>query len=322
MSERDMGRLLALIEKNLGAGWVEISDWLRDNADLDEIERRLLNNDIAGVIEEVQQAALRFAAETHQAYVLAGRETADWLRVELETPVIHFDETNDRAVARAKANQLAYETGLADEQREKIQTALVEGRARGDNPRAVARRIRDGLGLTATQEAAVDSYRQALEQSDFTNALGRELRDGRSDRLLVRLRDSGGSLTPKQVDSIVDRYRSNYIDYRATVIARTEGLKALHEGNEELFRQAIDDGHVEADALVREWNHAGHGGDSRPGHVKLDGTRQPFGEPFENPVTGVKLMYPGDASAPLSETIQCRCAISTRHTPVRVNSTR
>jgi hypothetical protein len=307
-----MQKLQALIEKHLGAGWVEVTDWLRSSVDLDELETRLRGGDIAGVIDLVQQAALRFAADTHSQYAYAGRETAAWLRAETDSAAIHFDETNTRVVERARMNQLSYVQGLAQEQREKIQAALLEGAQRGDNPREVARRIRDGLGLTADQEAAVDSYRQALEDGDYTDALGRQLRDGRSDRLLVRLRESGGSLTGPQVDSIVDRYRSNYVDYRATVIARTEGLRTLHEANEELFQQAIDGGHVEADALLREWNHAGHGGDSRPGHVKLDGVQVKFGESWTNPITGITLRYPGDQSAPLSETIQCRCSIGTR----------
>jgi hypothetical protein len=312
VSERDMSKLLALIEAHLGAGWVEISDWLRDQATVDEIEARLLRGDIAGVLEEVEQAALKFAAETHQQYVRAGRETATWLDDQVDDRLIRFDETNPRSVARAERNRLEYVYGLRDEQREKINRVLIDGARTGANPREMARDIRDGLGLTPQQDAAVRSYRSALEAGDFTNALNRELRDARSDRSLLAARRDATALPAEQIDRMVERYRANYIDYRATVIARTEGLRALHEGNEDMFRQAIERGDVEADALVREWNHAGHGPDSRPGHVKLNGTQQKFGEPFVNPITGASLRYPGDPAAGPKETAQCRCALGTR----------
>jgi hypothetical protein len=313
MSERDMSKLLALIEAHLGAGWVEISDWLRDQATVDEIEARLLRGDIAGVIEEVQQAALKFAAEAHHQYVVAGRETASWLDEQVDDRLIRFDETNPRQSRARNATGSSTCTGLRDEQRDEDRNRVLSDGARtGVNPREMARDIRDGLGLTPAQDAAVRSYRSALEAGDFTNALNRELRDARSDRSLVTARREATPLPAEQIDSMVERYRANYIEYRATVIARTEGLRALHEGNEDMFRQAIERGDVEADALVREWNHAGHGPDSRLGHVKLNGTKQPFGEPFVNPITGVSLRYPGDPAAGPGETAQCRCALGTR----------
>jgi hypothetical protein len=312
MSDRDMQRLLAIIESALGAAWIDISEWLRDQATVDEIERRLLTGDIAGVIDEVQQAARKFAAEAHQAYTLAGRETATWLDSKISDRLIHFDETNHRVIARARANQLEYVQGLADEQRIKIQRVLYDGARNGTNPREMARTIRDGLGLTPTQDAAVQSYRAALESGDLTNALGRQLRDGRSDRLLVRLRRDGESLTSAQVDSLVERYRSNFVAHRAETIARTEGLRALHEGNEDLYRQAIERGDIDADSLLREWNHGTEDINSRIGHVKMDGQKRKFGEAFENPITGALLRYPGDPQAGPQETIGCACAVSTR----------
>lgn len=307
MSERDMTRLLALIEAHLGKGWIEITDWLRDQATLDDIEQRLRNNDIAGVIEDVQQAALRFAAETHSQYLLAGRETADWLRAEFETATIHFDEASDLVVARARQNQLQYVRGLGEEQRQKINRVLYEGAVNGTNPREMARDIRDGLGLTPAQDAAVQSYRRALEQGDYTNALGRELSSGHSDRTIAAARARGEALTQGQVDTAVERYRANFVAHRAESIAHLEGMKVLHQGNDDAIRQAIDRGDVEADALEGEWNHAGHGPNSRPGHVAMQDQKRPFGQPFENPVTGIQLLYPHDPNAPISERAGCRC---------------
>lgn len=46
----------------------------------------------------------------------------------------------------------------------------------------------------------------------------------------------------------------------------------------------------------------------RHSHVRLHGSSHHLRTPFRAwPVTGQKMMYPGDKSAPLSETINCRC---------------
>ena len=110
---------------------------------------------------------------------------------------------------------------------------------------------------------------------------------------------------------MVERYRQNMLTYRAQMIARTEGLRAAHAGNEELFRQAVENGDIGADSLTRHWNHAGHGKNSRPGHMHMQVGTVKLGENF---VTGdgIELRFPGDPEAPPEETIACRCAVSTR----------
>lgn len=304
-----MARLIALLERNLGLNWRDVVDWLRSQNELGAIEARLVGGDIAGVLSEVESAALRFAADAHHAFVTAGQTSAEWLDGKVPDKLIRFDQVNTRAVARAKANQLELVQGLVEEQRTTIRGVLVDGLTRGTNPREMARDIRSTIGLTESQASAVQSYRRALESGDYTNALGRELRDGRSDRTLLAARRDSTSLDADRVDSLVERYRTNFVAHRAEVIARTEALRAAHEGSEEAINQAVQRGDVEADQLLRTWNAGPATRYARADHQHLDGTSVKFGEAF---VTrhGVRLRYPGDPQAPVSETAQCRCNVS------------
>ncbi len=304
-----MIKLLALLEKTLGKDWREVVEWMRSQNSLDAIEARLIAGDYANVIAQVEAAALRFAADTQTAYVTAGQKAAKWLDPKVPDALVRFDQTNTRAVQRAQANQLELVSGFSTEQREVTQNILVEGARAGTNPRVMARDLRDSIGLTANQEGHVRSYRRALESGDYANAMGRELRDARSDRTLRALARDGEQLDPKRIDKLAEAYRKNYVGYRAEVIARTEGLRAAHQGTEELHRQAVERGDVEADALIQTW-HASNGPRTRDSHRALDGQERPMGKPFVTK-DGIELRYPGDPRAPASETAQCRCSVST-----------
>lgn len=308
MSEREMADLIALVEKHLGVSWSDIVEWLRENNSLDDIAARLQAHDITGAIASLDTAAERFAADVHAGYVQAGQKAAVWLDGKADG-LIRFDVTNERAVAWAEQNRLDLVRGFTQEQRTVARQVIVDGVQAGANPREIARDLRGSVGLTPSQADAVASYRRALEAQDYANALGRQLSDGRSDKTIAAAQRRDAALTPEQIDQAVDRYRSNFVAYRAEVIARTESLRAVHAGNEELFRQAIARGDIHADQLTRTWN-AAHDGRVRPSHRAMDGQERKLGQKFETG-DGVLIAYPGDPSAPIDETAQCRCAIST-----------
>lgn len=308
-----MQQLIAALEKAIGVAWVDIVEWLRETNSLDALEARLATGMIDDVIAEVPAAAARLAAEITEAYVTAGQKTAVWLDAKIEDALVRFDVTNHRAIARAQSNQLELVSGLSREQREVTRNVIADGVSRAANPREIARDLRDSIGLTPTQEQHVRNYRRALQDGDYSNALRRELRDKRSDRMLRRLVREKGSLSAEQIDKLVEGYRTRYVAYRAEVIARTESLRATHQGNEDLFAQAIERGDVDAKDLVREW-HAGRGSRTRDSHRAMSGQQRKLGEVFTSG-DGYALRYPGDPSAPASETAQCRCSVSTAYAP-------
>jgi hypothetical protein len=307
-----MRRLLELIEKHLGGGYLELADWIRDQNSINDIEARLLRRDYAGAIGKIEDAAAKLASTIHQNYVTAGRAEAVWLdgRPELQDKLIRFDEANENTVRRARENELKTVRGFVEEQREKTRAVLSEGLARGANPREMARDLRDGLGLTPSQDQHVRNYRRSLEQGDWNKALGYELSDGRTDRTVTRLQRDGGGMSAKQIDQAVDRYRTNYINHRAEVIARTEGLRAANEGSADLMRQAVERGDVKAEELIVTWHAGPGGGDARAMHQLLDNKPVKFGEDFVL-ADGTRMAHPGDERGGAKHVANCRCTSST-----------
>lgn len=313
MGEEELDRLLTAVEAELGREWVDTVAWLRDQNALDDVEARLVAGDVAGAVQGVEDAATRYAAAVADGYLVAGQAAAAWLDGLVDDALVTFDGTNQRAVLWAQRNQIQLRGGVTLEQREVIRGAIADGVGAGRNPREVARDIRDSLGLTETQRQHVASYRRALEDGDFGNALGRELRDGRSDKLLRRLAREGEALSPAQVDKMVERYHRNYVAHRAETIARTEALRAVHQGADEAFAQAVDLGQIDRDQLEFEWL-AGSPPRTRDWHASMSGQVRAYGEPFKSG-QGYALMYPGDPSAPVSETARCRCKRTARLKP-------
>ena len=306
-----MAALIALLETQLGLSWTDIVEWLREQNSLDVIEARLIERGISGVLlEEVETAAARYADDLHAAFTRAGERTAAVVDAQLDDALVRFEQTNYRAVARAEVNKYELVKGLSEESRTVVRRVVADGVEAGANPRVIARDIRDSIGLTDAQQQHVANYRRALEQADYSKAMGYELRDARSDKMLRRLDRDDGRLSGEQIDRMVERYRKNYVAYRAETIARTEALRAAHEGADELFLQAINRGDLELEQLESMWNAGPRTKHARDEHQAMDEQVQPFGEPFVAP-DGTTLRYPGDPNAGARHTANCRCRKST-----------
>ncbi len=306
-----MARLIALLENSLGTNWRDTIEWLRDQNQIPDLEARLRSGNIEGIVTDIEAAAQKFAADTHAAYVTAGQTSAEWLDGQVADKLIRFDQVNHRAVAAARNNEIRLVSNLSDEQRTTVHQVIIDGQQRGANPLEVARDIRSSIGLTASQSDAVQSYRRALESGDYGNALGRELRDGRSDRTLLAAGRDDRALTADQVDAMTERYRANFVTHRAETIARTESLRNAHEGSAEAIRQAVERGDIEAGSLTTTWNAGPMTRYARHNHHKLDGKSVKYGETFDMG-DGVRMRYPGDEAGGVANNANCRCAASTR----------
>ena len=114
---------------------------------------------------------------------------------------------------------------------------------------------------------------------------------------------------------MTEDYRQNWIDMRARTISRTEALRAAHQGTDELYQQSIDSGQIDRTALVRTWicgPKTKHG--PRPSHAFMDNQTRLIGEAFMSGNDNA-LMFPGDPDAPVEETANCRCTVTTRYDP-------
>jgi hypothetical protein len=279
---------------------------------LAQLTIRLERGDFEGALAAALRGApTMLSTSATEAFVAAASDTADAIGEALGEIIIGFDQTNFRAVAAMRENQLRLIQGFTQQQRDAARQALIEGITEGLNPREIARRFRESIGLTANQERAVSNYRRALEDLD-RDALRRQLRDRRFDPTVERAIANDRPLTRSQVDRMTERYRQRMLIFRSETIARTEALRSVHAGAHEMYLQAIENGELNPDTLAREWNTA-RDERVRSSHRFMHGQKRGVLEPFLSG-DGNQLMFPGDPRAPASDTIECRCAVGTRIT--------
>lgn len=301
-------RLLDTAEPRLARAFLRAISQIRNSFTLAEIEARLLFFGLDSALRFVETNLGIFTAEWASVYVGAGQSASTVVGGELGI-VASFDQVNVRAVSAIQNNQLRLIREFTQEQRATVNQALTRGITSGANPRQQARAFRDSIGLTRRQEAAVSNFRRLLQEGN-AEALTRRLRDRRFDGSIRAAVEGRRALTSQQIDTMVGRYRDRYVRYRSEVIGRTEALRSVHEGNDEMFRQAIDDGSLQRDAIIREWSPA-NDPRVRDSHDAMRGQTRGVDEPFESGL-GNQLRFPGDSAAPPEDTVQCRCAVLTR----------
>lgn len=286
---------------------------LKDEIDLNELSDLIDQGRVSDALGRLKYAADQLGAASNAAFVAAGQSTAELL-TSAGLGQIVFDQVNINAVAAMQRNRLELIREFTREQTRAAWAAITEGVETGINPIAQARNFRDSIGLTTKQWQHVASYRRALERAavdaqaayDVTN---RKLRDARFDRTVARAQRTGKPLSPDKIDQMVTRYTERYVKHRAEVIARTEALRSVHQGNEEAYSQALAEEVIKEDEIVRTWRTSVDGRE-RDTHRALNGQDRKWNEPWTTP--NGTLRYPGDPLAPAKETIQCRCAILTR----------
>lgn len=267
-----------------------------------------------GLFEEALDAAIRsgiikVADDMTGVYVAAGQSAAQFIENAIEVTV-SFDQVNERAVRVMQRERLRFIQEFTAEQRAATRDALSDGIRRGLNPRQQAINFRESLGLTFRQQQAVNNYRRLLEEGN-SQVLQRQLRDRRFDSSIRRAIAEDTPLTQAQVDRMTSAYQRRYLRYRSEVIGRTEALRAVHQGNNDAFDQAIEEGKIETDQLEDTWNTAGDD-IVRDSHAAIDGETIVRGsELFVTPL-GNSLRFPGDPSAAAEEVVQCRCVLTTR----------
>jgi len=282
---------------------------IQDANTLKRIEELMLLGQIEEALILSETAALQLGRLWGETFTLAADETAKLVRDALNV-TLDFDNVNERALAEMRRNQLRLIRQFSEKQRLATRQALQDGIRRGINPRDMAREFRRSIGLTDRQVRAVNNYRRMLEQLDST-ALRRKLRDARFDRTFARAIKEGKGLSSDQIERMVGRYRDRYIKYRSEVIARTESLRAVHAGVDEMYQQAFDSGTLRPDALVRQWD-TSKDDRVRSSHRTMDRQKRLVGQTFETG-RGNQMRFPGDPEAPPSESVQDRCAVTTRY---------
>ena len=313
----------------------------RVSLDIDEIERLVNENNIPEIVRRIEGIGAAVAGSAATALTVSAEDVADFLTRETGI-TITYDRANPRAVELLRDSRRRIIGNINGNARQVIENELVVGVLDGRNPRETARAIQNTIGLNPHLQGAVNRYRRLLTEGEDGRPAAASLNNLR--RLIhpdnptprspqeVRLIQStiqeierarlpsSNALSDQQVTKLVNRYRTRLIRYRAERIARTETLRALNEGSEEMFAQGIQHGGlIEEDEVVRTWVTAGDGR-VRDSHSYMHRQQRGFGQPFTSG-DGNSLRWPGDGGP--AESVNCRCTISTiiEVTPVNLPRT-
>lgn len=176
-----------------------------------------------------------------------------------------FNLTNPRAqeFAATEAGELI--TQINTESLDSIRQVLEQAYSDGRTVQEVGRMLRSYIGLNAPQQLALAKFYSA------------QIANG---------------LTPAQAAEKADKYSARLLRQRATMIARTELVRSSNFGQEELWRQAQEDGFI-GPKTTRVWIITA---DDRicPICEPMRGVTARLGEPFVHPETGEQYDTPGD----------------------------
>lgn len=164
----------------------------------------------------------------------------------------NFDTYSDVTLARVRAAQDRLIQQLAGDVRQNVYNIVMDGARRGLTPEETVANIRDLIGLTDTQSQAVLNFQSMLYDLDPA-ALTRQLRNTEYDAALQDAIDSGVDLGDAAIQRMTEDYASNYLDYRANTIARTESVRATSAGLQDSYQQAIERGALPAEAIKQFW---------------------------------------------------------------------
>ncbi len=300
----DLDEILKDQEPRIARAFIALIANMKNEVDLDELSALIESGQMSEALALVMRSAPNIATASGIAFLAAANEAAKQIGATIGTIVIDYDVTNHNGVNAMRANQLALVTSFTDGQRAATQAAIANGIRNGDNPRKQALAFKNSIGLTAAGQRAVDNYERALRGAS-SSALGNALRNKGDDLAVARAAATGEALSDDRITRMVDRYRNRMIAHRATVIARTEALRSVNEGMDAMFEQAFLNGTLDREDTIQRWNTAADER-VRGTHRTMHGQKRLIGEPFVSGA-GNLLMRPGDARAPASEVIQCRC---------------
>jgi hypothetical protein len=197
-------------------------------------------------------------------------------------------------------------SAFIEKQREATTEALLDGMRRGNTNEQQANALIASIGLTLSQVKAINNYRDTLEKKPLA-ALNRKLRDKSFDAAVISAAKRKVEIDQTKIDAMVARYAEKQLQNRAEVIAQNEASKAIQEGAHIAVGQSLAAGLLLVSEIVRTWI-TRRDGKVRTSHSTMHGQKRGYNDVFISG-NGNALRFPHDSSAPLSETIHCRCVL-------------
>ncbi len=202
---------------------------------------------------------------------------------------LSFDRTNPEAQRWAEERAATLVTQVTDNARQAIRGIVTQAFAEELPPRQAAKLVRSVIGLTDGQATAVTKLRARLA----TAAPGSLVKAGK-----VRIRVPTTGVTQTLMQRSVTSYAERLLRQRALTIAAHETLEASNAGQQQLWRQAVETGHLtgeeQREPIITP--------DERlcPICAALEGQRRGLTEPFTLPDGTTKMHAPFH--------VGCRCS--------------
>jgi len=302
---------------------------IRDNARLNEIVAMIEQRNIEGALRALGYNPAVF--NTYHSMMVQAFQQGGMMMIAMQpkyTPdsdglmtMLRFNVRDPAAERWLAERSSALVTNIEEDVRLAVRDTLREGMEEGRNPRSVALDLvgrynsttghREGgiVGLGEREQTWARNVRQKLLMLD-ASYFGMKLRDKRFDGIVRKAIAEGKPLTADQVTKLTDRYRDRALKHRGDTIGRTEALAALNRSEYEATKQALAQSNLPSDAAAKIWD-AKNDNLTRHSHREMDGQRVGIEEAFVSPVTGARLLHPGDTTlgATGKDVIACRCRI-------------
>lgn len=263
---------------------------LRDGISVTDMEVLIQQGGAAAVIGEIPW--FEFESDLTNAFLPALKDTqhramrgvlgileddtaADRVVLTKQDVVVRFDLTNPQSVQVAARQAAEVVQQVSGSTKRAIREIIRRGQLGLLTVREQAQRIHDLIGLTERQAASVLNFEAKLIEQGVTGQ--------RLERMVL-----------EKFEQTLSR--------RATTIARSETIKSANLGQQNLWRQAADQGLIDRDTAQRRWIATS---DDRvcPICAPMDGQLRPLEEPFVSPFNGASALVPGIHAA-------CRCAVA------------
>ena len=236
----------------------------------------LFSNESLGRAAASYRAAIRNSVQDGARLVLPD------LRAAAPRIAVVFNFLDPRVITAIRALDTAAMATLTANVREVSRAYIENGIRDGKGVPAMARELRSVIGMAPHQERYVDNLARELRELS-PRFKDRVLRDKRFDRLIVRAIKEGKPLPEGKIEQISAAYRRKFTAFNTEVVTRQITLDSFREANRLSWEQAVADGYIDADSLVKVWVHSPIVKEPREDHKALDGTSVAYDRQFPGP---------------------------------------